>query len=89
MPIQLSKSQYFAYWVHNQHLFELIFPGFAKIFDELNTIFQRKNVIFAKQGRTTEYEQLHKTQVNIIAQTLFPLFNNNGPVKGFSVLYND
>ncbi len=89
VSIQLSKNQYFAYWVHNQHLFESIFPGFAKIFDELNAIFQKKNEIFAKQGKTPEYEQLHQTQVNIIAQKLFPLFNNNGPAKGFRVLRND
>lgn len=89
VSIQLLKSQYFAYWVKNQHLFELIFPRFGEIFNELNKIFQRKNEIFAKQGKTPEYDQLHQIQVNIISQKLFPLLNNSEPTKGFKVLHND
>jgi len=89
VSIQLSKNQYFAYWVHNQHLFELIFPGFAKIFNELNKIFQKKNEIFTKQGKTPEYDQLHQEQVNIISKKVFPLFNGYEPIKGFEVLHND
>ncbi len=89
VSMQLSKSQYFAYWVINQHLFEPIFPGFEEIFNELNEIFQRKNKIFATQGKTLEYDQLHQAQVNIISQKLFPLFNNSTPIKGFGVLHND
>lgn len=88
VSIQLSKNQYFAYWVNNQHLFELIFPGFEVISSELNTIFKRKNDIFTNQGKTLEYDRLHQEQVTIIAEKLFPLFNNKNPIKGFSVLYN-
>jgi len=89
VSIQLSKNQYFAYWVNNQHLFEYIFPGFENIFSELNTIFQKKNDIFAKLGNTPEYKQLNQQQVNIITEKLFPLFNNSKPLNGFSVLHND
>ncbi len=89
VSIQLSKNQYFAYWVNNQHLFELIFPGVKDISNELNAIFQRKNDIFANQGKTPEYDQLHQKQINIITEKLFPLFNNSKPVNGFSVLHND
>ncbi len=88
VEIQLHKNQYFAYWAYNQHLFELIFPGFSEIFHELKVIFQRKNEIMAKQGETIEYKQLHQEQVNIIAQKLFPLFNNSEPKGSFSVLCN-
>lgn len=89
VSIQLSKNQYFAYWVHNQHLFNLIFPRFSKIFNELNKIFQKKNKILAKQGKTPAYNQLHQEQFNIISQKAFPLFNGCEPIKGFKVLYND
>jgi len=87
ISIQLRKSQYFAYWVNNQHLFELIFPGFSEIFRELQTIYKRKNEIFEKQKtKTKDYDQLHLEQVSIIAKKLFPLFNNREPEDGFSAL---
>ncbi len=87
VAIQLRKSQYFAYWVNNQHLFELVCPGFSTIFNELKTIFKRKNEILEKQKvKTDEYNQLHQAQVDIITKKLFPLFNNSEPENGFSVL---
>jgi len=90
IAIQLKKSQYFAYWVNNQHLFNLIFPGFQKIFDELNQIFRKKNNILETQGRATpKYDQLTKVQFDIIEEKLFPLFNNCGPVNGINILFED
>ncbi len=87
VSIQLRKSQYFAYWVNNQHLFELIFPGYSKIFHELTRIFKTKNEIREQQkAKTSEYNQLHQEQVNIISKNIYPLFNNSGPENGFPVL---
>ncbi len=88
VSIQLYKKQYFAYWVNNQHLFELIFPGFAEIFDELSKIFQKRNTIMATQRPSAEYDQLGQERAKIITQKLFPLFNGSGPNEGTSILYD-
>ena len=86
VSIQLSKSQYFDYWAKNQHLFEQVVPGYMNIYNELKIIFEKMNYIYEKQGKTSEYDQLHEQLGAIISQKLYPLFNGTKPINGYSVL---
>ncbi len=89
VQIQLQKKQYFAYWHNNQHLFELIHPGFLKLFNELKNIFQRKNEILSKKNKANNrYNRLSRQQSKIMEQKMYPLFNNRKPEDGYSVLVN-
>lgn len=88
VPIQLGKSQYFAYWANNQHLFEIVFPGYDSIFSELKPIYTRMNQLHI-EGRRQEYNRSLQARAEIITTKLFPLFNNNPPIGEWKVLFEN
>lgn len=88
VSIQLGKNQYFAYWANNQHLFEIVFPGYKSIFNELKAIYIRMNQLHI-EGRRQEYDSGLQARAEIITTKLFPLFNNSSPIKGWKVLFEN
>ena len=87
--VQLPKSQYFAYWASNQQLFEIIFPGYNTVFEELKSIFDRMNYLNKLDknvDRDNEYNELAGKRIDIISNKLFPLFNNSFPIRSFTAL---
>jgi Fe-S-cluster containining protein len=89
VSIQLGKSQYFAYWKDNQHLFETVFPGYEDIFNRLKQIFSQMNLLFIEK-RKREYHELKQKTEKIIETELYPLFNNvNASPNGWKVLFEN
>ena len=82
--IQLSKSQYFPYWARNQQLFDIVFPGFNNIFNELSGI-AKKIRQFRKENNNEEITKLAHYRKEVMVTKLFLLFNKKQP-NDFKVL---
>ena len=91
VDLQLYKSQYFIFWANNQHLFEIVFPGFDCIYSKLIKVFEDKRRLRGRFPRTVKpmkipgYSELVEKGNQIIRDELFPLFNEKPPVGGFAV----
>lgn len=87
VSIYIIKQFAYAYWKQNQHLFDLIFPGYLEIYKKLQTIVEKKNEIYQRFKRyTDEYKNLSMQQRDIFETRIFPLFNNAPPTNGFMPL---
>jgi hypothetical protein len=83
-PLFLGKSQSFPYWYDNQHLFDLIFPGFNSISAELKKIYDEIQPLYI-EGKVRQIVFQIEAANELIKTKLFPLFNNSLPVGGFEV----
>lgn len=85
-PIDLGKSQCFGYWYNNQHLFEIVFPGYTEIYRDIKENF-RQMAQYINTGRQQDADRLWQPLRDIISNRLFPLFNGSPPVNGWATLW--
>jgi Fe-S-cluster containining protein len=87
VSIQLGKSQYYAYWAKNQHLFDIIVPGYLGTFEKIDAICSEMNRIPGRERKGKAYTDLSKEREQLWVEAVYPLFNDAPPALGPCIFF--